>query len=62
MRAIVRHIKRLRIDDSGSTAIEYGLIASAMGFMLIPFASFFSTTFSDWGALLMDAFSTVWSI
>lgn len=62
MRAIIRHIKRLDVDDSGSTAIEYGLLASIMGFMLIPFTSFFSKTFSDWGTFIVDAFNTVWGI
>jgi Flp pilus assembly pilin Flp len=57
--AMMRHVKRLRSDESGSTAIEYSLIASVMGFMLIPFASFFAGTFSDWGAGLVAAFNTV---
>jgi Flp pilus assembly pilin Flp len=57
--AIMRHIKRLRADESGATAIEYGLITSAMGFMLLPFASFFSSAFSDWAVALVAAFSTV---
>lgn len=62
MRAIISHLQRLGADDSGSTAIEYGLIASVMGLMLIPFSSFFSQTFGDWGALLVDAFYTVLGI
>lgn len=31
-------------DDSGATAIEYGLIAAAMGLMLIPVLSALSAT------------------
>ena len=57
--AIAKHAKRFRSDDSGSTAIEYGLIASVMGVMLIPTVGFFSSTFSDWAAQLTDGFMTV---
>jgi len=31
-------------DNSGATAIEYGLIAAAMGLMLIPVMTAFSST------------------
>ncbi|HLA01286.1 MAG TPA: Flp family type IVb pilin [Aestuariivirga sp.] len=31
-------------DDSGATAIEYGLIAAAMGLMLIPVATSLAST------------------
>ncbi|MGQ0483811.1 MAG: Flp family type IVb pilin [Hyphomicrobiales bacterium] len=62
MIAIVRRIKRLRADESGSTAIEYGLIASAMGFMLIPFTSFFSGTFTTWATDLVNGFNTIFGL
>lgn len=57
--AIMRHFKRLRADESGATAIEYGLITSVMGMMLIPIVGFFSSAFSDWAAALVAAFDTV---
>jgi len=59
VRAIISHLKRLGVDESGSTAIEYGLIASVMGFMLLPLAGFFAKTFGDWGTLIVDAFNTI---
>ena len=57
--AIAKHARRFRSDESGSTAIEYGLIASVMGIMLVPTMSFFSGTFSDWATQLTDGFMTV---
>lgn len=59
MIAIVGHVKRLNADESGATAIEYGLIASAMGLMLIPAINFFSGAFSSWAARIVDEFDTV---
>ena len=33
----IKHLAKLYVNDtSGATAIEYGLIAAAMGLMLIP--------------------------
>jgi Flp pilus assembly pilin Flp len=57
--AIAKHARRFRSDESGSTAIEYGLIASVMGIMLIPTIGFFSGAFSNWATQLTDGFMTV---
>ena len=41
----VKHLAKLFLDDtSGATAIEYGLIAAAMGLMLIPVMTTLSST------------------
>jgi Flp pilus assembly pilin Flp len=41
----IKHLAKLYvIDTSGVTAIEYGLIAGAMGLMLIPTMTLFSST------------------
>lgn len=41
----LRHLAKLYLHDiSGATAIEYGLIAAAMGLMLIPVMSTLATT------------------
>lgn len=59
MIAIAKQAKRFCTDESGSTAIEYGFIASIMGLMLVPVMSIFSGTFSDWAAQIVDEFNTV---
>lgn len=41
----LRHLAKLYLHDTnGATAIEYGLIAAAMGLMLIPVMSSLATT------------------
>ncbi len=41
----IEHVLKLYLkDNSGATAIEYGLIAAAMGLMLIPVMTMFSGT------------------
>ncbi len=41
----LRHLAKLYLHDTnGATAIEYGLIAAAMGLMLIPVMSTLATT------------------
>lgn len=62
MIAIDKLIKRFCIDESGSTAIEYSLIASTMGLMLIPFFQYFSSAFGTWGQTLSAAFDTVMGV
>ena len=41
----IKHVLKLYLNDnSGATAIEYGLIAGAMGLMLIPVMTSLSST------------------
>jgi len=41
----IKHLAKLYVNDtSGVTAIEYGLIAAAMGLMLIPTMTLLSST------------------
>ena len=41
----IKHVLKLYLNDnSGATAIEYGLIAGAMGLMLIPVLSVLAST------------------
>jgi Flp pilus assembly pilin Flp len=41
----IKHVLKLYLNDnSGATAIEYGLIAGAMGLMLIPVLSALAST------------------
>ena len=40
-------MKKFINDESGATAIEYGLIAAAMGLMLIPVATALSGTVKE---------------
>ena len=43
-----KHLAKLFVrDTSGATAIEYGLIAAAMGLMLIPVMFTLSTTVKE---------------
>jgi Flp pilus assembly pilin Flp len=43
-----KHLAKLFVrDTSGATAIEYGLIAAAMGLMLIPVMFSLSTTVKE---------------
>ena len=60
MIAIIAHWKRFCSEENGATAIEYGLIASAMGMMLVPAASFLAGSFTGWAAQIVDNFATVW--
>ena len=57
-----KHVAELYLsDDKGATAIEYGLIAAAMGLMLIPvmftLSSTVKSTMFDVMTGLFDAYS-----
>lgn len=46
MKVIFKRIRKFASDESGATAIEYGLISAAMGLMLIPVMANLSSTSS----------------
>ena len=50
---------RFMNDESGATAIEYGLIAAAMGLMLVAVMPALSTAVSDVFTSLTTGMSTV---
>jgi pilus assembly protein Flp/PilA len=52
-------IKLFVRDTSGATAIEYGLIAAAMGMMLIPVLTVFTSSTSGLFSTTLTFFDTI---
>lgn len=58
VKLIVQKFRQIYRDESGSTAIEYALIASFMGIMLLPATQLLSGTIINWYQTMIDYLDT----